>query len=270
MPWPLIGHRLTTCSTALHQTRWLFYLSISLTARDLLKYCTKCKDRSQRSLRRQLSLMEKHHLVNKHYLPIPHSLSLSPHTHTRIYIYIYIILSCRQHGIPWPSPATPPNRSSLLAGLQDYVPYPHWAAVSRFELAALLFLGHVNITYEFVPASSAVSCIIYIYIYYLYIYIYIYILMDILTIYVVFISTENMTYTRVKMDRANFHLQHSFPYFHCHWICIFLSNEQKTICCSCKNLYQCMQPSFSRNEWCHHLKKRHDNIVILSRLDKWQ
>ena len=47
-----------------------------------------------------------------------------------IYIYIYIyIMPCRQHGYPWPSLATTPYRSSPLAGLQGYIPYPHVAAV---------------------------------------------------------------------------------------------------------------------------------------------
>ena len=53
-----------------------------------------------------------------------------------IYIYIYsiyitiiiiIIMSCRRHGHPWPSLATSPYRSSPLAGLQGYIPYPHIA-----------------------------------------------------------------------------------------------------------------------------------------------
>ena len=57
----------------------------------------------------------------------------------------------------------PPYRSSLLAGPQGYIPYPHRAAVCRFELVALLLLGHVRgplvyITYELVSASPAVSC----------------------------------------------------------------------------------------------------------------
>ena len=34
--------------------------------------------------------------------------------------------------IPWPSLATSPNRSSPLAGLQGYIPYPHIAAVYMF------------------------------------------------------------------------------------------------------------------------------------------
>ena len=36
---------------------------------------------------------------------------------------------CRQHGYPWPSLATSPYRSSLLAGFQGYMPYPHIAAL---------------------------------------------------------------------------------------------------------------------------------------------
>ena len=66
------------------------------------------------------------------------------HTHTPTHTYIYIILSCHQHGYPWPSLATPPYRSSLPAGPQGYIPYPHRAVVCRFELVALLLLGHVK------------------------------------------------------------------------------------------------------------------------------
>ena len=43
-------------------------------------------------------------------------------------IIIIIIMSCRQHGYPWPSLATSPNHSSPPAGLQDYIPCPHIAA----------------------------------------------------------------------------------------------------------------------------------------------
>ena len=49
---------------------------------------------------------------------------------------IIIIMSCSQHKYPWPSLATSPYRSSLLAGL-------HRAAVCMFELAVLLLLGHM-------------------------------------------------------------------------------------------------------------------------------
>ena len=61
-----------------------------------------------------------------------------------IYIYIYIIMSCRLHGYPWPSLATSPYRSSLLAGLQGYIPYPNIAAVCMFELVVLLLLDHMK------------------------------------------------------------------------------------------------------------------------------
>ena len=52
-------------------------------------------------------------------------------------------MSCRQYGYPWPSLATSPYHSSLLAGPQGYIPYPHIAAVCMFELVVLLLLGHM-------------------------------------------------------------------------------------------------------------------------------
>ena len=58
-------------------------------------------------------------------------------------IIIIIIMLCRQHGYPWPSLATSPYRSSLLEGLQSYIPYPHITAVCMFELVVLLLLGHI-------------------------------------------------------------------------------------------------------------------------------
>ena len=57
---------------------------------------------------------------------------------------IIIILSCHQHGYSWSILATPPYRSLLLTGPQGYTPYPHRAAVCRFELVALRLLGHAN------------------------------------------------------------------------------------------------------------------------------
>ena len=59
-----------------------------------------------------------------------------------IYI-IVIILSSHQHRYPWPSLATPPYHSWLLAGPQGYIPYDHWAAVCRFELVVLLLFSHM-------------------------------------------------------------------------------------------------------------------------------
>ena len=47
-----------------------------------------------------------------------------------------------QHGYPWSSLTTPPYRSSLLAGPQGYIPYPHKTAVCMFELVVLIWLGH--------------------------------------------------------------------------------------------------------------------------------
>ena len=59
-------------------------------------------------------------------------------------IIIIIIMSCRQHGIPWPSLATSPYYSSPLVGLQGYILCPHIAAVCMFELVVLLLLGHMR------------------------------------------------------------------------------------------------------------------------------
>ena len=56
---------------------------------------------------------------------------------------IIIIMSCRQHGYPWPSLATSPYYSSPLAGLQGYILYPHIAAECMFELVILFLLGHM-------------------------------------------------------------------------------------------------------------------------------
>ena len=53
-------------------------------------------------------------------------------------------MSCHGHEYPWPSLATSPYHSSLLAGLQGYIPYPHIAAVCIFELVVLLLLGHMR------------------------------------------------------------------------------------------------------------------------------
>ena len=53
--------------------------------------------------------------------------------------------SCRATSTDIPvSLATSPNQSSLLAGVQGYIPYPHIAAVCMFELVFLLLLGHMR------------------------------------------------------------------------------------------------------------------------------
>ena len=61
-----------------------------------------------------------------------------------IIIIIIIIMSYCQHEYPWSSLTTSPYRSSPLAGLQGYIPYPHISAVCIFELAVLLLLGHMR------------------------------------------------------------------------------------------------------------------------------
>ena len=58
------------------------------------------------------------------------------------FIIIIIIMSCRQHGYPWPSLATSPYHSSPPAGLLGYILCPHIAAVCKFGLVVLLLLGH--------------------------------------------------------------------------------------------------------------------------------
>ena len=58
-------------------------------------------------------------------------------------IIIIIIMSCRQHGYPWPSLATSPYHSSPPAGLQGYILCPHIDAVCKFGLVVLLLHGHM-------------------------------------------------------------------------------------------------------------------------------
>ena len=58
-------------------------------------------------------------------------------------IIIIIIIMCRLHGYLWPSLATFPYRSSPLAGLQGYIPYPHIAAECMFVLVVLLLPSHM-------------------------------------------------------------------------------------------------------------------------------
>ena len=57
-------------------------------------------------------------------------------------IIIIIIMSCRQHGYPWPSLATSPYHSSPPAGLQGYILCPHIVAVCKIVLVVLLLHIH--------------------------------------------------------------------------------------------------------------------------------
>ena len=75
---------------------------------------------------------------------------------------IIIIMSCRQHGYPWPSLATSPNHSSPPAGLLSYILCPHIAAVCTFGLVVLLLLGHM---WGSIGVPHLRNLIIYIYIY---------------------------------------------------------------------------------------------------------
>ena len=80
----------------------------------------------------------------------------------KLKLYLSSSSSCHVAGtdIPDHSLATSTFRSSPLAGLQDYIPYSHIAAVCTFEVVILLLLGQMweSITYDLVTASPAVSC----------------------------------------------------------------------------------------------------------------
>ena len=70
----------------------------------------------------------------------------SSNNSARIFSYvnfiIIIIMSRRLRGYPWPSLAISPYHSSPPAGLQDYNPCPHIAAVCKFVLVVLLLHIH--------------------------------------------------------------------------------------------------------------------------------
>ena len=53
------------------------------------------------------------------------------------------MMSCHQPRYLGPSLATFPNRSSPLAGLLGYIPYPHTAVVCMSELVVLLLNSHI-------------------------------------------------------------------------------------------------------------------------------
>ena len=57
---------------------------------------------------------------------------------------VIIIMPRYQHGYSWPSLAIPPHSPLLPVGLQEYIPYRHWATVCRFELVVLPLLVHVK------------------------------------------------------------------------------------------------------------------------------
>ena len=63
-------------------------------------------------------------------------------TALNIGLIIIIIMSRRLRGYPWPSLAISPYHSSPPAGLQDYNPCPHIAAVCKFVLVVPLLHIH--------------------------------------------------------------------------------------------------------------------------------
>ena len=88
-----------------------------------------------------------------------HSSCIAVYYCLRGYLRVYVWCNCvmlserdleiylcghHQHGYPWPFLTTSPYHSSLSAAPQGYTPYPHRAAVCRFELVTLLSLGHVK------------------------------------------------------------------------------------------------------------------------------
>ena len=78
---------------------------------------------------------------------------ISWHLRHKHFTYI-IIMSCHQYGYPWPSLATSPYYSSLLASLQGYILYPYIAAECMFELVVLLLLSHMRVWSTSLMSSS--------------------------------------------------------------------------------------------------------------------
>ena len=77
-------------------------------------------------------------------------------------LLLLIIMSCRQHGYPWPSLATSPYRSSPLVGLQGYIPYPHIAAECMFELVDHMWgsIGVHHLCARLCFSSSVLKCMV--------------------------------------------------------------------------------------------------------------
>ena len=80
--------------------------------------------------------------TNKRYMHNPECFQENV-THKLLWdIKVVIIMSRRLRGYPWPSLATSPYHSSPPAGLQDYNPCPHIAAVCKFVLVVPLLHIH--------------------------------------------------------------------------------------------------------------------------------
>ena len=75
-------------------------------------------------------------------------------------------MSCRKPWYPWPSLATSPYRSPPLAGLQDYIPYPHTAGPCMFKLVVLILSGHmwgpIGVHHLWARPYSIIKAVVYI------------------------------------------------------------------------------------------------------------
>ena len=113
-----------------------FFLELNFFSSSFLTWVNRTSfPDSSDSIKRQYSFVNGQHVLAPFHTFIYIAMinrecsSLSLSLYIYIYIIIIIIMSCRQHGYPWPSLATSPNCSSLLAGLLGYIPYPHIAPV---------------------------------------------------------------------------------------------------------------------------------------------
>ena len=125
-----------------------------------------------------------------------------------LYIII-IIMSRRLRGYPWPSLAISPYHSSPPAGLQDYNPCPHIAAVCKFVLVAPHLHIHewgstgVHRLWARPCFSSSVPRVWFVELIYIYIHIYIYI----------YVRRRRKTTSYIYICRKNIYMNWSFFLF---------------------------------------------------------
>ena len=79
-------------------------------------------------------------------IPTPPTKALTEFFHADTVASVLISSSCHAASTDILDPFSPllSYQSSLLAGLQGYIPYPNIAAVRMFELVVLLLLGHMR------------------------------------------------------------------------------------------------------------------------------
>ena len=73
---------------------------------------------------------------------------------------VTIIMSCCQHGHRRPSLVTPLYRSSLLAGPQGYIQYPHRAVVCKFEMVTLLVHRRTSLMSSSLLLQQCPACLV--------------------------------------------------------------------------------------------------------------